>query len=48
MELMLVSLKSGVQFVFQNKTILGLLTLDIVAVLFGGTVAILSVLNKIF
>ena len=37
------SLKAGVQFVFQNKAILGALTLDMVAVLFGGTVAILSV-----
>jgi MFS family permease len=37
------SLKEGVQFVFQNKAILGTLTLDMIAVLFGGTVAILSV-----
>lgn len=37
------SLKEGVRFVFQNKAILGALTLDMVAVLFGGTVAILSV-----
>jgi len=37
------SLKVGVQFVFQNKAILGTLTLDMIAVLFGGTVAILSV-----
>jgi len=37
------SLKAGVQFVFQNKAILGVLTLDMIAVLFGGTVAILSV-----
>ncbi|ULC59634.1 MFS transporter [Flaviramulus sp. BrNp1-15] len=37
------SLKVGVQFVFQNKAILGALTLDMIAVLFGGTVAILSV-----
>jgi len=37
------SLKAGVKFVFQNKAILGVLTLDMVAVLFGGTVAILSV-----
>ena len=37
------SLKAGVQFVFQNKAILGALTLDMIAVLFGGTVAILSV-----
>jgi len=37
------SLKAGVSFVFQNKAILGALTLDMIAVLFGGTVAILSV-----
>ena len=37
------SLQAGVKFVFQNKAILGVLTLDMVAVLFGGTVAILSV-----
>lgn len=37
------SLKAGVSFVFQNKAILGTLTLDMIAVLFGGTVAILSV-----
>ena len=37
------SLKAGVKFVFQNKAVLGALTLDMIAVLFGGTVAILSV-----
>ncbi|WP_282122728.1 MFS transporter [Algibacter mikhailovii] len=37
------SLKAGVTFVFKNKAILGALTLDMIAVLFGGTVAILSV-----
>ena len=37
------SLKAGVKFVFQNKAILGVLSLDMIAVLFGGTVAILSV-----
>ncbi|QXP71803.1 MFS transporter [Polaribacter sp. R2A056_3_33] len=37
------SLKAGVRFVFHNKAILGVLTLDMIAVLFGGTVAILSV-----
>ncbi len=42
-EPMLQSLKAGVHFVFQNKAILGALTLDMIAVLFGGTVAILSV-----
>ena len=37
------SLNAGVKFVFQNKAILGALSLDMIAVLFGGTVAILSV-----
>ena len=37
------SLKVGVKFVFKNKAVLGALTLDMIAVLFGGTVAILSV-----
>lgn len=37
------SLKVGVRFVFSNKAILGALTLDMIAVLFGGTVALLSV-----
>lgn len=37
------SLKVGVKFVFTNKAILGALTLDMIAVLFGGTVALLSV-----
>ncbi len=37
------SLKVGIRFVFQNKAVLGALTLDMIAVLFGGTVAILSV-----
>ena len=37
------SLKVGLQFVFNNKAILGALTLDMIAVLFGGAVALLSV-----
>ena len=37
------SLKVGIRFVFQNKAILGALTLDMIAVLFGGTVAILAI-----
>ena len=37
------SLKVGVRFVFQNKAVLGALTLDMIAVLFGGTVAILVI-----
>lgn len=37
------SLKEGVKFVFHNKTILGALTLDMAAVLFGGAVALLPI-----
>lgn len=37
------SLKEGVKFVFNNKTILGALTLDMAAVLFGGAVALLPI-----
>lgn len=37
------SLKEGVRFVFKTKEILGALTLDMVAVLFGGAIALLPV-----
>jgi len=37
------SLSTGVKFVFQSKAILGALTLDMIAVLFGGTVAVLVI-----
>ncbi|WP_353777202.1 MFS transporter [Winogradskyella sp. 3972H.M.0a.05] len=37
------SLKKGFHFVFNDKVILGALTLDMIAVLFGGTVAILTI-----
>jgi len=37
------SLREGIKFVFNNKTILGVLSLDMVAVLFGGAVALLPV-----
>jgi len=37
------SLKEGVQFVFKTKAILGAITLDMVAVLFGGAVALLPI-----
>ncbi len=37
------SLKKGVRFVFKTKAILGAITLDMVAVLFGGAVALLPV-----
>jgi MFS family permease len=40
------SLKSGIKFVFNDKVILGALTLDMVAVLFGGAVAIFAVFAK--
>ncbi|MEL1241583.1 MFS transporter [Flavobacterium flavipallidum] len=37
------SLGEGIKFVFNNKTVLGAITLDMVAVLFGGAVALLPV-----
>ena len=37
------SLKAGLNFVFNDKVILGALTLDMIAVLFGGAVAIFAV-----
>ncbi len=37
------SLKEGVRFVFKTKEILGALTLDMVAVLFGGALALLPI-----
>ncbi|WP_159022199.1 MFS transporter [Formosa sp. L2A11] len=37
------SLKEGIKFVFDTKAILGAITLDMVAVLFGGAVALLPV-----
>lgn len=37
------SLKKGLQFVFNSKAIFGALTLDMIAVLFGGAVALLPV-----
>ncbi|RXJ52326.1 MFS transporter [Gelidibacter gilvus] len=37
------SLKEGIKFVFKTKAILGALTLDMVAVLFGGAVALLPI-----
>jgi MFS family permease len=42
-ESMLESLKEGLQFVFNTKEILGALSLDMIAVLFGGAVALLPV-----
>jgi MFS family permease len=40
------SLKAGLRFVFKDKVILGALTLDMIAVLFGGAVAIFAVFAK--
>ena len=37
------SLKEGVKFVFNTKAILGAITLDMIAVLFGGAVALLPI-----
>ncbi len=37
------SLKEGLNFVFESKAIFGALTLDMIAVLFGGTVALLPI-----
>ena len=37
------SLKEGVRFVFKTKAILGALSLDMIAVLFGGAIALLPV-----
>lgn len=37
------SLKDGLRFVFSTKAILGALTLDMIAVLFGGAVALLPI-----
>ena len=37
------SLKEGLSFVFTNKTILGAISLDMIAVLFGGAVALLPI-----
>ena len=42
-EPILQSLKEGLQFVFNSKAIFGALTLDMIAVLFGGAVALLPV-----
>lgn len=37
------SLKDGLQFVFNTKSVFGALTLDMIAVLFGGAVALLPI-----
>ncbi|MGX1927919.1 MFS transporter [Flagellimonas sp. 2504JD4-2] len=42
-EPILKSLKDGLKFVFGNNAILGALTLDMIAVLFGGAVALLPI-----
>lgn len=40
------SIKAGIKFVFRNKIILGALSLDMFAVLFGGAVALLPLFAK--
>lgn len=40
------SVKEGLRFVFQSKEVLGALTLDLFAVLFGGAVAMIPVFAK--
>jgi MFS family permease len=42
-ETLIQSLKTGISFVFKNQIILGALSLDMLAVLFGGAVAMLPV-----
>lgn len=42
-EPVLQSLTEGIKFVFNNKTVLGAITLDMVAVLFGGAIALLPI-----
>lgn len=42
-ESVLESLKEGIHFVFQNKTVLNAISLDMFAVLFGGAVALIPV-----
>ena len=42
-EPVMTSLKEGINFVFQNKTILNAISLDMFAVLFGGAVALIPV-----
>jgi len=42
-EPVLKSLKEGVKFVYQTKAIFGAITLDMIAVLFGGAVALLPI-----
>jgi hypothetical protein len=39
-------IKAGLRFVFQNKIILGAISLDLFAVLFGGAVALLPIFAK--
>ncbi len=42
-EPVLQSLKEGIKFVFKTKAVLGALTLDMIAVLFGGAIALLPI-----
>ena len=43
---MLEKIKAGLRFVFSNQIILGAISLDLFAVLFGGTVALLPIFAK--
>jgi MFS family permease len=45
-EKVMTSIKTGLRFVYHNKIILGALSLDLIAVLFGGAVAMLPVFAK--
>lgn len=40
------SIKEGITFVFSNQVILGALSLDMIAVLFGGAIAVLPIFAK--
>jgi MFS family permease len=46
-EPMMESLKQGLSFVFKSKAILGAITLDMIAVLFGGAIALLPVYAQV-
>lgn len=46
METLIESLSVGIKFVFQNQLVLGALSLDLFAVLFGGAVAMLPAIAK--
>jgi MFS family permease len=45
-ERLLTSIKTGLRFVYHNKIVLGAMSLDLIAVLFGGATAMLPVFAK--